>query len=79
MRSNDEMLDEIMAGQTNPTGSYDGGALRDLARAVDARAAADSAILEAVYRARDDGATWQMIGDILGMTKQGAAQRFSVA
>lgn len=77
MRSNEEMLNEIMAGDALPAETYTGDALRTLAAAVENRARADSAVLEAVLAARDDGATWQMIGDILGMTKQGAAKRYA--
>lgn len=71
------MLDEIMAGEAAPADVYSGDALRALAAAVESRARADSAVLTAVLAAREDGATWQMIGDILGMTKQGAAKRYA--
>lgn len=79
MRTNDDMLAEIMAGNATPSASYQGAALRDLASAVESRARADSAVLAAVLAAREDGATWQMIGDILGMTKQGAQKRYAAA
>ncbi len=59
--------------------TYAGEMLRDLADAVDARNAADSAIVEAALRARDRGALWQAIGDMLGMTRQGAMKRFRAA
>lgn len=77
MRTNDEMLAELMDDATAPVAVYRGSALRDLAAAVESRTRADSAVLAAVLAAREDGATWQMIGDILGMTKQGAAKRFA--
>ena len=34
---------------------------------------------EAVARARENGRSWQQIGDILGMTRQGVNKRFSAA
>lgn len=83
MRSNDEMLDEIENANggegPDPRATYAGEMLHELANAVDARNAADSAIVEAVFRARDRGASWQAIGDMLGMTRQGAMKRFRAA
>ncbi|EJF41401.1 MAG: hypothetical protein ACFNXT_04290 [Actinomyces massiliensis] len=38
-------------------------------------AAAEADLDAAVVRARENGRSWQQIGDILGMTKQGANNR----
>lgn len=38
---------------------------------------AQALLEEAVTKARDGGATWQLIGSAIGVTKQAAAQRFS--
>lgn len=83
MRTNEEMLDEIMNANDgegpDPLRSYDGEPLRALAQAVEARTGADAAVMAAVYRAREAGASWQMIGTILGITKQGASKRYGTA
>lgn len=39
-------------------------------------AAAEKDLRASVQRARDEGATWQEIGDALGITRQAAQQRF---
>lgn len=44
-----------------------------------AREAADSAELAAVREARRAGASWARIGELYGLTKQGAQQRFKKA
>lgn len=38
--------------------------------------AAEDLLFDAVQAARDNGATWQMIGDRLTVSKQAAQQRF---
>lgn len=47
-----------------------------LAAASQARDEADRALLEAVRAARRGGATWHQIGEVLGVTKQTAWERF---
>ena len=47
-----------------------------LATARRQRESAESRELDAVRAARDAGASWSDIGDIYGLTKQGAQQRF---
>lgn len=37
----------------------------------------DDALLLAVRQARSEGMTWEVIGDLLGVTKSAAHQRFS--
>jgi hypothetical protein len=51
-------------------------ALSELRAAAAARREADSRIEAAALRAHRDGASWGVIGTQLGMTRQGARQRF---
>ncbi len=51
-------------------------ALEELRAAAAARREADSRIEAAALRAHRDGASWGVIGAQLGMTRQGARQRF---
>ena len=51
-------------------------ALVELRAAAAARREADSRIEAAALRAHRDGASWGVIGTQLGMTRQGARQRF---
>jgi hypothetical protein len=51
-------------------------ALAELRAAAAARREADSRIEAAARRAHRDGASWGVIGAQLGMTRQGARQRF---
>ena len=39
----------------------------------------DNAVQGVIHPVREDDATGQMIGDVLGITKQGAAKRFATA
>jgi hypothetical protein len=52
------------------------GALVELRAAAAARREADSKVEAAALRAHRDGASWGVIGAQLGMTRQGARQRF---
>ncbi|WDZ88315.1 DUF3887 domain-containing protein [Nocardiopsis sp. HUAS JQ3] len=47
-----------------------------LGRAVSMRAAADDVVRAVVGQARQDGVTWQVIGDALGVSRQAAFQRY---
>ncbi len=51
-------------------------ALAELRAAAAARREADSRIEAAALRAHRDGVSWGVIGSQLGMTRQGARQRF---
>ncbi len=51
-------------------------ALSELRAAAAARREADSRIEAAALQAHRDGASWGVIGTQLGMTRQGARQRF---
>ena len=46
---------------------------------VTGRSALERALDKAVMAARDAGLSWQAIGDVLGMTRQGANKRFHAA
>lgn len=80
MRSFEEMLDEVETANDgdgpDPLSTYSGPNLAELAAAIEIRASADRAIEAAVHNARSEGATWQSIGDLLGMTRQGALKRY---
>jgi hypothetical protein len=45
-------------------------------RALSIQAAADDVVRAVVQQARRDGATWQVIGDALGVSRQAAFQRY---
>ncbi|MEV4252815.1 hypothetical protein AB0J52_06555 [Spirillospora sp. NPDC049652] len=53
-----------------------GGALASVAAAAEAVRRADGHLRTAVETARSSGRTWQEIGDVLGITRQAAFQRF---
>ncbi len=80
MRTNEEMLREIETANDgegpDPIASYTGTALREIMDAVEARSEAEDRISHAVDRAREEGATWAMIGLALGVTRQGALKRY---
>ena len=50
--------------------------LRVLREAVGMRPAVEGVLAAAVREARDDGATWQSVGDLLGVSRQAAFQRW---
>lgn len=54
----------------------DGDARTIIAAAVEVKSTADSALAAAIRAARAHGATWQLVGDALGITRQAAFQRF---
>ncbi|KIH99254.1 hypothetical protein LP52_09125 [Streptomonospora alba] len=47
-----------------------------IGRAVSMQAAADDVVRAVVQEARQNGATWQVIGDALGVSRQAAFQRY---
>lgn len=81
MRTYDEMLDDIEHANDgagpDPIATFTGPGLAELAAAIEARARAEAAVSAAVDQARDHGATWETIGGLLGMTRQGALKRYS--
>lgn len=68
------IVDEFDAGSDHVVTGTD--ALAELRAAAAARREADSRIEAAALRAHRDGASWGVIGAQLGMTRQGARQRF---
>ena len=71
MRTAEEMLDEIE--------SADDGVGPAPAATVDDPVLARIVVDKAVMAARDAGLSWQAIGGVLGMTRQGANKRFHAA
>ncbi len=77
VRSDSELLDDIAADRDEPVGpAVDGQALQQLARARAAREDADADIRAAVGAARGAGASWAVIGAVLGVSRQAALKRF---
>ncbi|ALE82819.1 hypothetical protein XF36_06310 [Pseudonocardia sp. HH130629-09] len=54
----------------------DGDRAASIARALEVRSAAEDIVRVVVHEARETGATWQSIGDALGVTRQAAFQRY---
>ena len=83
MKTTEEMLDEIENAKNgdgpDPVATVDDPALAKIAVAQIRLRAAERELDEAVMVARDVGLSWQAIGDVLGMTRQGANKRFQAA
>lgn len=83
MRTTEEMLDEIENANggegPDPLATVDDPALARIAVAQIRVRAAELALDEAVMVAREAGLSWQAIGEVLGMTRQGANKRFHAA
>ena len=83
MRTAEEMLDEIENADNgagpDPVATVDDPALAKIAVAQIRLRAAERALDDAVMAARDIGLSWQAIGDVPGMTRQGANKRFHAA
>ena len=83
MKTTEEMLDEIENANNgsgpDPVTTVDDPALAKIAVAQIRLRAAERELDEAVMAARDVGLSWQTIGDVLGMTRQGANKRFHAA
>lgn len=70
----ESIVDDFDAGSDYVVTGAD--ALEELRAAAAARREADSRIEAAALRAHRNGASWGVIGAQLGMTRQGARQRF---
>ena len=83
MRTAEEVLDEIENANDgdgpDPVATVDDPVLARIVVAQMRLRAAERALDEAVMAARDVGLSWQAIGDVLGMTRQGANKRFHAA
>ena len=83
MRTAEEMLDEIENTDDgvgpDPAATVDDPVLARIAVAQMRLRAAERALDKAVMAARDASLSWQAIGDVLGMTRQGANKRFHAA
>lgn len=82
MKPTEEMLDEIENANNgdgpDPVATVDDPALAKIAVAQIRLRAAERELDEAVMAARDVGLSWQAIGDVLGVTRQGANKRFHI-
>lgn len=83
MKTTEKMLKEIEnannGGGPDPVATVDDPALAKIAAAQIRLRAAERELDEAVMAACDVGLSWQAIGDVLGMTRQGANKRFRTA
>lgn len=83
MRTEAEMLAEIETANggegPDPIATYEGDALAAIVAGVRDRHAAQHRIDEAVARARAQGASWTVIGAMLGVSRQAALKRYSGA
>lgn len=59
-----------------PVLTTDDDPLGSISRAVRIQSAADDVVRAVVQRARQRGATWQVVGDALGVSRQAAFQRY---
>ncbi len=66
-------IDSFLASRVLTTGDDWAGSIR---HAVSIQAAADDVVRAVVQQARQHGATWQVVGDALGVTRQAAFQRY---
>lgn len=83
MKTTEEMLKEIENANNgdgpDPVATVDDPALAKIAVAQIRLRVAERELDEAVMAARDIGLSWKAIGDVLGMTRQGANKRFHAA
>lgn len=83
MRTQAEMLAEIEGadgGQgPDPIGTFEGEALQAILAGVRDRNSAQARIDAAVAQAREQGASWTVIGAMLGVSRQAALKRYTHA
>ena len=82
MITDTKLTDEEYAAKFSPTapeenmksatGIWDADAFRDIQVARDRKEQAEMELTQAVAKARQAGMTWQAIGGLLGMSRQGA-------
>lgn len=79
-RTQTELLDEIENANhgegPDPIASFDGDALQAILTALRDRNAAQARIDAAVTQARAQGASWTVIGAMLGVTRQAALKKY---
>lgn len=83
MKTTAQMLNEIENANNgagpDPLTTIDDPTLARIAVAQLHAREAETALDSAVASAREAGISWQAIGDVLGMTRQGANKRFHAA
>lgn len=76
MKTDEELLAEI-AADPEPKMTITDPALIKVYQALIETIRADRRLDEAVRDAREEGQTWQAIGEIIGMTRQGTMKKFA--
>ena len=76
MKTDEELLAEI-AADPEPEMTITDPALIKVYQALVETVRADKQLDEAVRDAREQGQTWQAIGEIIGMTRQGTMKKFA--
>ncbi len=76
MKTDEELLAEI-AADPEPEMTITDPSLIKVYQALIETVRADRQLDEAVNEARNQGQTWQAIGEIIGMTRQGAMKKFA--
>ncbi|WP_311590330.1 hypothetical protein [Varibaculum massiliense] len=76
MKTDEELLAEI-AADPEPEMTITDPALIKVYQALVETVRADKRLDEAVRDAREQGQTWQAIGEIIGMTRQGTMKKFA--
>jgi hypothetical protein len=66
----------LEAYEPDPADERDPSVFRALLEASNERARAETALAEAVSRARDEGFSWSLIGSAIGTSGQAAQQRY---
>jgi len=81
MRTNEDMLDEIENANNgegpDPIATYSGSALDAIKSAIHDRDQLNGFIETMVGVAHQQGASWAMIGAVLGTTRQAAHEKYS--
>ncbi|NHN56235.1 hypothetical protein G9U51_10660 [Calidifontibacter sp. DB0510] len=76
-RSDADFLAEVERDEDKPLGpAIDGAPIRAITAAVDRRQRVETEIAEHVAAARAAGFSWAVIGEALGVTRQGALKRY---
>lgn len=73
----EDLADRFEAAEPNPLSDEQHAPIFDLRDAVIRRGRAEAAVTAQVARARAAGVPWSVIATVLGMSRQGAQQRYA--